>query len=245
MLHAHGRSESPRNGWLPWLANRPTAIRLSRSQRRECAMRCERAAACCAAAHAVCASAAFDCDSDRTTVTAWPFNFSLCIRPAADPRIPLRPSVTSHSHPPTSLSSALSPPPALPCMPSSVAMDHPPPLGRRSSFQAHQDAMAADHSGHQHDAANSSSMRESNEPIIKSTDMPEQMQQHAVQAALKAQAQAKEEGADSHAHTHGRAEPTSDRDHEHHGRQSARSQCDDPLEGSHAQSGGRRAPPSA
>ena len=87
-------------------------------------------------------------------------------------------------------------------MPSSVAMDHPPPLGRRSSFQAHQDAMAAEHGGQQHDGANSSSMRESNEPVIKSTDMPEQMQQHAVQAALKAQAQAKEEGADTRAHTH-------------------------------------------
>lgn len=105
--------------------------------------------------------------------------------------------------------------------------------------------MAAEHGGQQHDGANSSSMRESNEPVIKSTDMPEQMQQHAVQAALKAQAQAKEEGADTRAHTHTdrQSRPaiatTSTMDGNRRGH------CVTTPSGAHAQSGGRRAPQSA
>lgn len=46
----------------------------------------------------------------------------------------------------------------------------------------------------QHDAPNSSAWQENNDPIVKSTDMPDVMQQHAIQCTQKAIEAAKEEG---------------------------------------------------
>ena len=68
-----------------------------------------------------------------------------------------------------------------------------PPLARRSSFQAHQDILAADAGRDPNDSA-AQQAKDSNEPIVKATDMPEGMQQHAIQATQKAMIQAKEEG---------------------------------------------------
>ena len=63
--------------------------------------------------------------------------------------------------------------------------------------------MAAD-SGHPHsssgDAPNSSQWKDSNDPLIKSTDMPDVMQAHAVACTQKARIAAKEEGAKKDLH---------------------------------------------
>lgn len=61
--------------------------------------------------------------------------------------------------------------------------------------------LAAD-SGHpnSHDAPNSSQWKDSNDPIIKTTDMPELMQSHAVACTQKARIAAKEEGAKKDLH---------------------------------------------
>jgi dynein light chain LC8-type len=64
----------------------------------------------------------------------------------------------------------------------------PPVLGRRSSFNGQHDQ------AHDKDAPNSSNYQDSSEPIVKSTDMPDVMQQHAIARTLKALEDAKEEG---------------------------------------------------
>jgi hypothetical protein len=69
----------------------------------------------------------------------------------------------------------------------------PPVLGRRSSLQAGQEL--ADGGGSTKDAApNSSVWQENNDPVVKSTDMPDVMQHHAIQCTQKAIETAKEEG---------------------------------------------------
>ncbi len=71
-----------------------------------------------------------------------------------------------------------------------------PPLARRSSYQAAQDSLTSDSGVHisQHDPAGFVRDSEDAPPMVKSTDMPDVLQQHAIQATLKARQQAKEEG---------------------------------------------------
>jgi len=78
----------------------------------------------------------------------------------------------------------------------------PPPLPRRSSYQAQHDMLAAEstaagNASSQYDSQASSSLRDSDDapPVVKSTDMPDVMQAAAIALAQRARAQAREEGA--------------------------------------------------
>src|SRR4051812_35421844 len=78
-------------------------------------------------------------------------------------------------------------------------MEVTPQLARRSSFQEMQQQSSQSQQltdrNHHHDTPNSSAWQENSEPIIKSTDMPDVMQQHAIECTLKAIEIAKSEGA--------------------------------------------------
>lgn len=66
-------------------------------------------------------------------------------------------------------------------------MDQPPPVGRRSSF-------SGQHDQSDKDAPNSSHYQDNSDPVVKSSDMPDVMQQHAIARTQKALEESQAEG---------------------------------------------------